>query len=298
MDKNRSPSDPVQTSVSSEARKLGPERDSKVAWGITILSFFTLVLTLLGYGVTLAVETIFGVPHQTIYASALDLIGLSTYAVVSLVMGLGEIRWQPLFEQAWPAGLFGGLLMLFITCGVAYLRTRSASTRTEPTTLWRYLGRPTKQDSTAQFIAKGAIGSGLFGGLIVVTPFLIAGVVIATVVLMSTVPMYGMQLGANYFQKFVIGPTDCEPVQSRSAMLLARTQSKKNAPATATATCVTLLKDESRQVSGRVVVSTTNTIVLFEPVSGAARRIPIGELTVLPIGTVDTEAQPGGKASD
>lgn len=58
---------------------------------------------------------------------------------------------------------------------------------------------------------------------------------------------------------------------------------KKTVPVASTATCVALFKDATRVAIGRVLVSTPAAIVLFEPFSDSARRVPIGELSVQPV---------------
>lgn len=294
MDQSRStPTSIEDTSAPPKDTRVDAKGNTSVTWGITIISSMSLILTLLGYGVSLAVETIFGMPHETVYSSVLDLIGLSAYGVISLLLGLGNITWQPLLGQVWLTSLVGAVGTFFLVCCLVYLRARQAQVRVRTKGFWRYFGRPTEHDSTGQLLGKGAIGSGLIGAAIIVSPFLMVGVLVVTIVLISIVPMFGMQLGGHYFRKFVVTPTACEPVKSRTALLQAwSTPQKKNASTLATATCVALLKDGTRVASGRVVVSTPTAIVLFEPVSGSVRRVPIGDLTVLPTDIVQTVSQP------
>ena len=117
--------------------------------------------------------------------------------------------------------------------------------------------------------------------LTLISPFLVTGVLIFAVILISIVPMFGTQLGTLYFRKFVISPATCEPVRAHAALLqVLSTPRKKNVPVVSTANCVALFKDATRVAIGRVVVSTPAAIVLFEPLSGSTQRVPIGELTV------------------
>jgi VIT1/CCC1 family predicted Fe2+/Mn2+ transporter len=268
---------------------------SAVAWGITVISLVSLVLSLLGFGVALAIETDFGVPHETVYSSVFDLIGLSVYALLSLVMGLGKITWGPLLEQAWPPALLVAVGTFACTCCLAYLKGQSSRIQTMRRRLRRYLGQPTPNDSTSDLLRKGAAVSGLFGGIVLITPFLLIGALIIITVLISIVPMFGMQAGKSYFRKYVVTPTVCAPVKSRLAMMQDQDGSKpekKAASPVSSATCVALLKDETQVAIGRVVVSTTGAIVLFEPFSGAVRRIPTNELTVVPVSDIAHASQP------
>ncbi|QNA88136.1 hypothetical protein G4G28_05855 [Massilia sp. Dwa41.01b] len=270
-------------SPSTDEGVVAEKRASGVTWGITILSSMSLILTLLGYGVSLAVETVFGLPHESIYSSVLDLIGLSAYAVISLVLGLGEITWWPLFEQLLLPSLLGALIPFALVCCAVFLKSRRASARTRTKSVWRYLIPPNPRDTTGELLGKGAIASGFFGGLIMISPFLMVGALMITVVVISIVPMFGMQLGSHYLQKFVVAPDFCEPVKSRTMLLQTWSKPrKKDAPAITTATCVAVFNNDAQVASGRLVVSTATAIILFEPNSGLIRRIPIGEVTVVP----------------
>ena len=271
----------MRTRLSRDNTNAVKKARNSITWGITIISAISLTLTLLGYGVAMAVETTFGIPHQTVYTSALDLLGLSVYAMISAVLEIDAIKWQPMLEQTWPLGLVATTGMFIFICTLLYSGTRQAKTLIGPNSFWRYFWSPTQHDSSGRLLAKGIIKSGLYGGFIFISPFLVAGVLIFTVILISSVPMLGMQLGTLYFRKFVISPATCEPVRAHAALLqVMSTPRKKNVPVISTANCVALFKDATRVAIGRVVVSTPAAIVLFEPTSGYTQRVPIGELTV------------------
>jgi len=137
------------------------------------------------------------------------------------------------------------------------------------------------------------MGFGLFGELMLITPFLLVGALMVTIVLISIVPMFGMQLGEHYFHKFVVAPIACQPVKSRTALLQEWSPAReKSASVVATATCVALSKNETQVASGREIVSTSTAIVLFEPVSAEVRRVTISELTVQPIANISSASRP------
>ncbi|PVX34730.1 hypothetical protein [Janthinobacterium sp. 78] len=277
----RTASGAMRTRLSRDNSNAVKKASNSITWGITIISAISLTLTLLGYGVAMAVETTFGIPHQTVYTSVLDLLGLSVYAMISVVLGIDAIKWQPMLEQAWPIGLVATAGMFIFICGPLYSATRQAKTLMGPNSFWRYFWRPTKHDSSGRLLAKEVIKSGLLGGFIFISPLLVAGGLLFTVILISIVPIFGIQLGTLYFRKFVISPATCEPVRAHAALLqVLSTPRKKNVPVISTANCVALFKDATRVAIGRVVVSTPAAIVLFEPVSGSTQRVPIGELTV------------------
>lgn len=276
-----------QTGVPSSTEKTHTKAGRNVAWGITVISAVSLILTLLGYGVTLAVEIEFGVPHETVYSSVLDLIGLSAYAILSMILGIGKVKWQPLVELVWmpSIGVAGGLFILISV--LVWLRAYKPRIVTRTALLRGYFHLPTPHDSSRQLLGKGAIGSGLFGVLFWISPFFIVAALMVTMVLISIIPIFGMQMGNYYLHEFVVQPAKCVPVRPRTALLQAWSVRRKNETSQASAaSCVDLVKDGKRVASGRVVVSTTTVILLFDPDSGATRRVPISELTVQAVDTV------------
>jgi hypothetical protein len=183
-------------------------------------------------------------------------------------------------------------MFLLISCMI-YFRDRPGSTGTGTNRLWPRAWLPLNQNSTRQLLGKNFIGSLLFGGVALITPFLMVGALMVSVVLIAIVPMLGMPLGQNYFQKFVVAPTNCVPVRTRDTLMKTWSAPQvKNDPALSASNCVTLFKDGESVASGRVIVATSNAIVLFDPASGDVRRVPIGELTVLPINSVQVANKP------
>jgi hypothetical protein len=268
--------------------------DRGVSWGITIISAVSLILTLLGYGVALAVEIMFGMPHETLYSSVLDLIGLSVYSINSVVLTLGHIMWRPLFDKVWPIGLSAAAIMFCFLSLLTFLHTHRARMAGTTRRFRRYFALPMEQNSGRQLLGKSAIFSGLFGGIVFAVPFFIVSAIMVIMVLISIIPIIGMKLGQQYLREFVVNPLACVPVISRQAMLkVASTPSNKTAATLSAANCVTLLKDGASVASGRVVVSTSSSIVLFDPDNGSVRRVPTGELTVVPVGALPSINKPG-----
>lgn len=289
---SRTPSGTENTNNSAPNTSASKESSNSIAWGITIISSITLILTLLGYGVSMAVESMFAIPHQSVYSSPLDLIGLSFYAIVPAVLGVGKIAWQPILALAWQPALIVATGLLLFSCLLIYLKKRHERANNNPNLFSRYFSPPKKSDSTGRLLGKATIGSVFVGGLVFVTPFLMAGAFVGAIILISIVPMFGMQLGAEYFRKFVVTPIQCEPVKSRSNLMDKWAAPEKKSTSTAsTANCVALLKDGKRLANGRVIVSTPTSTVLFEPDSGLTWRVPIGDLIVLPIDAIPTSSQ-------
>ena len=274
--------------TASQARITAKGKSGRsITWGITIISTISLILTLLGYGVALAVEILFGMPHETVYSSILDLIGLSVYSIISMVLRLEEITWPPLFDEAWPHGLSAAACMFGLLSILAFLRTHRERIGARMQRFWRYFKPAAAQEPFLHLLGKSAIASSLFGGAVFAAPFFIVSTIMAIMVLISIIPLLGMQLGQHYLRQYVVSPVACTPVLSRRAMLKPSPSPPiRTAPALPTASCVTLLQGGAPVASGRVVIATSTAIVLFEPDNGSVMRVPVGELTVVPVGTL------------
>jgi hypothetical protein len=124
-------------------------------------------------------------------------------------------------------------------------------------------------------------------------PFVLVAAVMTAMVLISVVPIFGMQLGEHFIKEFVVSPTSCAPVKTRVAILQTLSGPKKKREQTASiATCVAIVKEGKRIESGRVVVSTPTAIVLFEPISGSTWRLPTSGLTIQATDIVDPIVDP------
>jgi hypothetical protein len=87
-----------------------------------LTAFFGLMyifLALIGYGVSLAFESIFNIPHSQLYESPFELIDLSSLAVVQLVFGATEIidRSLPLLKNMYSRSY--GLILFAVILSVA-----------------------------------------------------------------------------------------------------------------------------------------------------------------------------------
>jgi hypothetical protein len=91
--------------------------------------------------------------------------------------------------------------------------------------------------------------------------------------LVGTIPAISLEAGENHIQEYVIKPTRCMPLFNRDERIKSLERAKvKNTTKEKVATCVKLFDGEKIIARGRVVFSTTELIVLYDPKSGDISR--------------------------
>ena len=166
-------------------------------------------------------------------------------------------------------------------------RSSIASLRTKHPRLAFALGLP--------IIVVAAVGGGLFLGPPLIGIAFLLGVAILGLIL-SIVPLAGHQAGLRHIDDWVIAPQICIAVKSQQERLKpsdSKTLPSKERPR---ATSCVVVKKDNEEYRGRVVFSTFNTVVLFEPDTGAVRRVPTDGASVEVIGELPRPT--AGKALD
>lgn len=255
---------------------------------VLLLSLFGTFLSLLGYGVSLSLGEV-GIPPESVFTSPFEVIGLSIWAVLQFFSNLDIAQfWSPktyaiLLTQLWSLPIF-----LCIGFGIAILtwkiEGRYASFKVRHPRLVRWSSLPNKNDGTITIYAKGAAGS-LF--LWLVTPAVLllpCFMLVAIPVLLSSIPILGYNAGRLHIDKDVIKPRVCSPIKTHEQRMK-RTEKVKSS--TDYATCVVVKTDRMPDgVRGRVVFNTSSSIVLFDPLTGTATRIPIRDTIIQTIDTL------------
>jgi len=96
----------------------------------------------------------------------------------------------------------------------------------------------------------------------------------------SMVPMIGLSAGTKHIQDDVILPKQCAPILSREDRVKNIGLKKSNKKTETYAQCIKIIDGEKTIASGRIVYSTTDVIVLFDPDTGAVWREAIGNRTI------------------
>lgn len=310
---------PPDTPTSSQSKK-------RFTWAavITVLvPLASLALVLLGYGFALAVESQFGIAHSLFIESVLDYLHLSGHvialfperltwpdfiqqvlkfygelrpfgpgmAVLVLALCLGNLLVHIAQKNAWPERLTGRVK----AAAGAVQRRCSLCHR------WGSAFIELRHSKVVRF----ATGS---SALIASLPLIAVGgafVLLSLVVVMyGLLPLIGYAAGHAHLQRWVVAPEICASVASRTQRMEAVTRhntsseklqsDKKPDPAS----CVRVLRKDAPEGAeqGRVVVATSQWLVLFDPHTGAVWRVPVKEARVDVVATL-IPAKPSGAPS-
>lgn len=232
-----------------------------------------IVLGLLGYGVALSVESRFGLPHTFTFNSTLDLFSLGTWAIADLLGGtFSWSSWtfyRDIFLMAWRS-LVQAIVMLLIASVLLWAwlaASRRLSTRNRKRQLRSamvFARRKARQKAgvfSAGFFAVASIATTLtaFVGTIAITilTFLFC-------IALAALPSIGMTAGNRHIEKWVVKPAGCHA----------------NAPGAARApgpqaNCLSIKRSDSSVEKGRVVFATSNSVILYDPTTGQAKRLGI-----------------------
>ncbi|MFA7293582.1 MAG: hypothetical protein WC023_15190 [Rhodocyclaceae bacterium] len=235
------------------------------------ISAGTVILMLLGYGVSLAVEGKFGIPHATVFESGFELLDLASIVFFQLIPALGKLlgTWQTYHDA------YEHLVPLLVVMGVAWagfalwgLRHRiylksHGNERAKPTEIERRRSYVLKHSAMLLFIGFSPLFS-LFG------VFLIQVVMVA----LFMVPYVGYVAGNAYIDEQILKPDICMPLidlkQRRSG---SQSSNTANTASQTVAQCVSVRKGDVI-AEGRVVFATSKAIVLYRP-DGFVQRLPL-----------------------
>lgn len=264
---------------------------------ISVSSVVGIVLALLGYGVALAVQTKFGLPHPLTFSSTLELFNLGCWAVLQILANSLDVSvvWSAVKELWASTWRMTVAVIGFFTVSALILWLGIAITRRSSPWLSKLFGQPvpghgikgfsTRRPLTFKMLVATAFS--LF--LVVGTPLLMAfGLVALTVLcaLLALVPSIGLTVGKTYLDDWVIRPTVCMPVLNREA-LIARKSTKPGpvgSPKVYGANCIAIVRAREEVDRGRVIFATPNAVVLFDPRTGDVRRVSVDGATIKVVG--------------
>lgn len=250
-----------------------------VAIAASTVSGIAFVLGMLGYGVALSVEVLFGIPHAVVYESFSDLIDLSSIAVVQLLnhissLGKWDLIWD-IYKQNLP--FIGVMTLVWVGFTAFVWWWHKPATKT-----WRDARQAKK---AARVKAKGAEADRwkelawltlIFPALPLFSLLVIFSVVAMTVAI-SVAPLLGMVAGQSNIMEWVVEPNRCVPVRNRAERLKPPAPAASaNDKSTRAVTCVAVAgDDDSPPHTGRVVLATSKVVLLFDPGTGDTIRLPL-----------------------
>lgn len=258
--------------------------------GIAAVSLFAVALSLLGTGVAMAIESVLGIPHSTVLNSPFDALELSTTAVMRGLSHLEFVFNADIYIDTMLASLpiFGaivvGCTLLAILYGFFY---RRRSTRGKSNWLAKLIRKPNPPtDSIGLTLQRGAL-IGAFGVVLLQAGiFIVLILMIIAASILSVLPLVGFETGRAYLYEYVISAEHCVPVLDRPKKIARWKEDqemrksgerRKSIPG---ATCVAIKRQGSEPLYGRVALSTSAAIVLYDPASGIASRVPIADAII------------------
>ncbi|QOF78279.1 hypothetical protein [Variovorax sp. 38R] len=256
-----------------------------VASLLTTISFLGVLLALLGYGVALSAEGRFGMPRAQLIDSTMDMLDLSTWVILQIVSkGLEAFSSFSLYGQVLKSTIPAAIILLVAWPVFAVFLSRRG----------KRAGRDTASDTSSSTSNSDNKAPSFLIALkqtwwlpvgIVVTPFaMLAGVaiIILMAVALTFVPVLGMTAGEAHIDRYVVAPKGCDPVRNRYQRLIrpqwpdeATTKEEATKEEATTAQCVSIKFTEGdTEIRGRVVFALSKAVILYDPKTGAVKRVP------------------------
>lgn len=254
------------------------EKSHWLTWIASAFSALTVVLLLLGYGATLGIESTTGIPHGSMIGSPADLIELSSIPLMELVSVMADAlaqrsSYELLISSVWRPILGLSILMLIMfTAGYFWYRFKNKNANKSPTPSKIKPKKPSEKNANFAW-QHWKIYLQVQAFLLALPVILLSGaaVIVYFVALIGIIPIFGAKATESHFKNWVVAPEICLPLRNSPSR-------KDNVPGgkkVNAANCVAITKDERFVGAGRVVLSTSKTIVLYTPHDGKVKRIPL-----------------------
>jgi hypothetical protein len=229
--------------------------------------------------VAVAAEAQFSIPASLIAKSAFDYAELSPVGVARIAEGVSHVpeNWHALFGtwQTFLLVLFGSFVGLLGLRVIAKFRseTRAPSKVKVKERVLEHLDFANRQLPWWRAVAHaagGAIGFSILGTAAQALFILAVWVVLILGILMlSVVPLIGYGAGKKYITDYVVMPSACSLPAARVDRLSSVSRIEQSH-----ASCVAICKDGELAAQGRVILSTSSAVLLYDPDSGDAVRVP------------------------
>lgn len=259
---------------------------SLLAGFVSIFAIVSVLTSLFGYGVVAGITHRFSHSQETLINSGFDLITMVWPGVLMIVTSLSEVLSFDLLIEVWKqtqGTMLAVVTIVFLAIlGMFWLR---------PTNFANSL---ILRDRVKALIERkktiiGSIGLALLGSILSLGTtflFLIIGAfsIIVLFVLAIYIPILGYVSGAGYAQKFIVEPKLCATPSNRTTRLtLSATTHSRSKDENGRATCVLVSSiDPSKPFFrvGRTVLSSSSSIILWDPDSGSAYRTPLANMDI------------------
>ncbi|MDQ1817295.1 hypothetical protein RBA41_28715 [Massilia sp. CCM 9210] len=259
-----------------------------------IAAFLALIgttLALIGEGVAMAVESTVEIPHHLLIGSSFDYIELSLWAAVQMLNSLTDKPPEYLYIEIFLAILPATIAMVVFF--VIIIMNRHNVVRLQKarfyTRILAVFQPPKPADSNAMLIAKSGLVGAVFNAGFPAILVLGLGIFFGVIGLLTTPTTIGLQFGKAHIQKYVVSPLECAPIRNRNALLKQVGKKQVGNSKTTYAQCVAVANDRRDFGRGRVVLTTSTAIILWDPDTGHGWRVPVKDAS---IETVDSLTVP------
>lgn len=272
----------LQNAISSQSGKQTAESDfGLIKLAASTVASLTLILILLGFGVSLAVESKLAVPHSSLYESSVDLLDLGSVAVIQIL--------PKLFENLGTVGTYRKLIASTLdSIGVAFFLSAIILAIIFYLKFERNIDIKVHHEKLKEVVADGGkhgflIKSGLFLLFLLassLSPIIIYFCLAFVMVIVAWLPMLGWLAGMAFIGEIIMNDRICSPLpsveyyQAQKTKTLAEPKEQNK-----TTQCIKVLKDGHEIASGHLVISTSKAVVLYLP-DGSAQRIPLGDSVI------------------
>lgn len=326
----------------SEPKPLGDRASDALKLAFGIVSLVGLGLACSGFGVALALTTIFDLHLSEVLHGPLDYVAVSAYVVLQLFTMTKSLTENEMFLGAlWsivgPA-VAVGIALLWTTVSIL---TDERLTQSKPVEIarasaigiWQWAVSLSMFRAACPYLAfaLGVVAAAIWANVgtgnhtviallsLAVVLFAIAdwrsfrvgglsfGVgagtaafvhllphLILSLVSVSLIPfVIAFDVAERYFYESVIEPVSCSPLRNakvrRERWIQSQMKNPSRSPVVSinTAKCVQVERKDAPVKKGREVISTTDLVVLFDPVSGAVQTVPHKDSVVTTIERLD-----------
>lgn len=249
---------------------------------LTIASIVSTLLALVGYGVAISIDNIFGISHETLFSSSFELIELSVWGITIIFIDLSENFFWEIYRTT-----FYGILpvvvifLVIVLLGTVILKNKKSILIVKKLNFRKFINlfkNPDPHDSTGILFFKWIFYSLIF---LITSPLIFILIILFVIYftsVFSTVSIMGMAAGERHIKQYVIGPDSCTPLRSKEQHLAIK--KRQAGKLVDYAKCVTVSTYRGIHESGRVVFATSSAIVLFNPITGSVRRVPIKDAII------------------
>jgi hypothetical protein len=219
--------------------------------------FMALVLAQLGYTMVLATESTFGIARDSLLEDWAHTVRLGAPFLLTIVSGALENLLNLQFYRK-VLQVHGWMFVALLVLVLVWLRYRAPARRT-------FLS----VEARRMWFGAGIVSLGTIG----VIPTVCA---VAVILGLPTVgiPMFGRAAAKEILHDYVIKPDHCLPVQNLAERRLAYDAVMSGSELKGSAAvCVAVRKAGKETLFGRVVLSGSKYIVLFDPNTGVTRKV-------------------------